>query len=59
MLGLEDPWIIAAYLGSIGATLLCVVYGALNWNKGAENEAVEIAEEERWEAEKLKIDESL
>ena len=32
--GLEDPWIIGSYLGIILSTLLCIVYGAVNWNKG-------------------------
>ncbi len=36
MLGLQDGWIVAAYMLSILATLLCVVYGLLNWNKGDE-----------------------
>jgi hypothetical protein len=36
MLGLADPWIAAAYILCILSSLLCVVYGALNWNTGAE-----------------------
>jgi hypothetical protein len=59
MLGLEDPWIIAAYLGSVFSTLLCIVYGVLNWNKGGENEAAEIAEEELWETEEHALEETL
>ena len=59
MLGLTDPWIIAAYLGSICATLLCVVYGAWNWNRGNENEIAEIAEEARWEEDDIQLDETL
>ena len=38
LFGLEDPWIWGAYLGIILSiilsTLLCIVYGAVNWNKG-------------------------
>ena len=34
LLGLEDPWILGAYIGIILSTLLCIVYGAVNWNKG-------------------------
>ena len=34
ILGIEDPWIWGVYLGIIASTLLCIVYGALNWNKG-------------------------
>ncbi|WP_348983098.1 symporter small accessory protein [Desulfosporosinus sp. I2] len=33
MLGLTDPGVIAAYLLSIGSALLCVIYGAINWEK--------------------------
>jgi len=36
VLGLTDPWIIAVYLLCILSTLLCVVYGAIMWNKGDE-----------------------
>lgn len=34
ILGIEDPWIIMVYIGIILSTLLCIVYGVLNWNKG-------------------------
>ena len=34
IMGIEDPWIIAVYIGIILSTLLCIVYGAINWNKG-------------------------
>lgn len=34
LLGIEDPWVWGAYILLILATLLCVVYGVLNWNKG-------------------------
>jgi uncharacterized membrane protein YeaQ/YmgE (transglycosylase-associated protein family) len=37
MLGLGDGWIVAAVLGSIGASVFGVIYGALNWNKGGES----------------------
>ncbi|HZL43095.1 MAG TPA: hypothetical protein VFD66_07420 [Verrucomicrobiae bacterium] len=36
MLGIDDPWVALAYLLCIGSALLCVIYGALNWNKGQE-----------------------
>lgn len=34
LFGLHDPWIIMGYLLCIGSTLLCIVYGATNWNRG-------------------------
>jgi hypothetical protein len=49
LLGLEGPGVFFAYVGSILATLLCVVYGALNWNP-KEDEQKEIEEELAWEA---------
>lgn len=33
MFGLPDPSIWLAYLLCIGSTVLCVVYGVLNWNR--------------------------
>ena len=50
MLGLGDWGVSLAYLLTLGATMLCVIYGYLNWNKpGQEEENREIAEEEAWE----------
>ncbi len=34
VLGIEDPWIWGAYVLIVLITLICVVYGVLNWNKG-------------------------
>lgn len=36
MLGIEDPYVLAAYLLCIGSTLLCIVYGLITWNRGDE-----------------------
>ncbi len=57
MLGIDDPVIVAVYLLCILSTLLCVAYGAINWNKGAETEAEEAAEEMAWEEEEEKMEE--
>ena len=54
MLGIEDPWIWSVYLLCILSTLLCIAYGLINWNKGAELEAEEAAEELAWEAKEEK-----
>ncbi len=51
MLGIDDPVIVAVYLLCIFSTLLCVIYGVINWNKEGELEADEIKEEAAWEAE--------
>ena len=50
MLGLEGAGVFAAYVLSVLAALVCIVYGYLNWNKPKdEDEAKEIAEELEWE----------
>ena len=38
VLGINDPWIWSIYILIILSALLCVVYGALNWNKGDNTE---------------------
>ncbi len=49
MFGISDPWILSTYLLCILSAALCVVYGLANWNKGAEEERTQIAEEAAWE----------
>ena len=34
ILGIEDQLIWGVYVGIILSTLLCIVYGIVNWNKG-------------------------
>ena len=34
ILGIQDPWIVVAYLLCIASAGLCVVYGVVNWNRG-------------------------
>lgn len=53
-LGIEDPWVVLVYILCILSTLLCVVYGLINWNKGEEpvkKEDVDWAKEEKEEVE--------
>lgn len=38
ILGISDPWIFSGYLFTILSVLLCVIYGAINWNKGDEED---------------------
>ena len=33
ILGILDPWVLAGYLLMILSTILCIVYGIINWNK--------------------------
>jgi hypothetical protein len=49
VIGINDPWIWGVYLLCILSTLLCVIYGLVNWNKGGEIEEKEISEEAAWE----------
>ena len=48
VLGINDPWVWSAYILTVLSMLLCVVYGAINWNKGGEDEEEEIKEEMEW-----------
>lgn len=59
MLGIHDPWILLAYLLCVLSAVACVVYGVMNWNKGADNEPDEITEEAKWEVDESKIEEKL
>lgn len=34
MLGIEDFWVWLAYLLCIASSILCVIYGLINWNRG-------------------------
>ena len=57
VLGINDPWVSAAYIGSILAMLLCVIYGIINWNKGGEDEGEEIKEEMDWHKKEKEMEE--
>jgi hypothetical protein len=47
--GIPDFWIWSAFLLCIASTILCVVYGLINWNKGANVENNQIEEEIKWQ----------
>lgn len=57
MFGIHDFWIWSAYLLCILSTVLCVIYGALMWNRGAETTPSK--EDMDWAAEEDKISEEL
>jgi hypothetical protein len=59
MLGINDPWILTAYVLCILSALACIVYGYLNWNKGADNETAQIEEEVKWQEGENNINETL
>jgi len=56
MLGIEDKYVSAAYVLCLCSSLLCIVYGFLNWNRGE----VETKQEDlRWAAEEHKVEDGL
>lgn len=55
--GLTDFWIVLALALCILSVIACVVYGVLNWNKGAEKENA--PEEVKWEKNEEEIEEKL
>lgn len=58
MLGLGDFWVSSVFVLLILSTLLCVVYGAINWNNdGEETELIE--KEKQWEEEEKEIEDNL
>ena len=59
MLGIPDFWIWSVYILCILSTILCVVYGILNWNKGSETEIQEVEEESNWEKKEMEIEANL
>lgn len=59
VLGIPDFWIWSVFLLCLGSALLCVIYGLINWNKGAESENFDIAEESAWEEKEKDIVDNL
>ena len=49
VLGIPDFWIWSVFLLCIASAVLCVVYGLINWNKGANIEKNQIDEEINWQ----------
>ncbi len=59
MLGIDDPGIYLGYLFSILGLVACVVYGALNWNKGMETSSEEIQKDLDWEEKEEQINKEI
>ncbi len=59
MLGLGDISVFLAYLLSILVTIFCIIYGAVNWNKGGELSGKEIEAEKKWIKEEIEMEEDL
>ena len=56
MLGIEDKGVLAAYLLCIASTILCVIYGLINWNKGDEDIQ---PDDVKWATEEKKVEEEI
>lgn len=58
MLGLEGIAVPLGFILTILSTVLCVVYGIINWNKGYVTEE-ELDMERTWKEEESKVTETL
>ncbi len=58
VLGIPDPWIYGAFILCIASTLLCVVYGAKNWNKGDESEQ-DLLKDKEWLEHEIEAEEKM
>lgn len=56
VLGIPDPWIWSVFILCFLSTILCVVYGLVNWNKGGNDEDKQITEEKTWEEKEEEIE---
>ena len=58
MLGIEDPWVITAYILCIISALFCLIWGAIKWNQDdPESEPEE--EIRQWAEEEDRVEEEL
>ena len=55
MFGIEDPVIYIGYLLTVLSLVLCIVYGAINWNKGEDPEEKELEIDMQWEEKEEEI----
>jgi hypothetical protein len=58
MLGFADSFTAWGYILSILATILCIIYGLFNWNKGTESEE-DYRHAVEWEREEIEVEERL
>ena len=56
MLGIEDKGVLAAYFLCIASSILCVVYGLINWSRGDEDVQ---PDDVKWAVEEKKVEEEL
>ena len=58
ILGIPDPWISSAFILCLASTLLCIVYGAINWNKGDESET-DLKKDKEWLEHEIEAEEKM
>jgi len=58
MLGLEGTMVPLGLILTLASTVVCLIYGVRNWNKGYITQE-ELDSEEQWEKEQAKVDEQL
>lgn len=59
MLGIQDPWVVAAYLLCILSALICVVWGVFTWSKPAVGDDEPEEEIRHWAEEEDKVEQEL
>lgn len=58
-LGMTDLSVALAYLMTLLATILCIVYGVRMWNREGDVSEEELAEERRWLKEEIDLEKDL
>ena len=56
MLGFGDVWVFLAFILCILSMIICVIYGAVNWNEDIVHDEVDT---EKWMKEEIEIEKSL
>lgn len=54
MLGIQDPWVLIAYLGILAAAVLSLIYGLVRRNAADDSLS---AEDRQWAREEQQLDE--
>ncbi|EAT16585.1 symporter small accessory protein [Desulfuromonas acetoxidans] len=58
MLGLEGTLVPLGMILTLLSTVLCIIYGLLNWNKGYITDE-ELSQEQQWNEEEKHVEEQL
>jgi hypothetical protein len=58
MLGIEGFWVSLAYALCLLSALLCIFYGLINWNRGAED-AAPSPRDVTWEKEEREVEKTI